>query len=99
MRFDGYDLIILGLVLGVGGALLFGKAFSIPSYPMESAGTYATANPFQVRNTIITRHEAIAGAVWLVASLLFSLIGTVRSVRAGQIGYLIGSWFDRVPER
>ena len=94
MKFDGYDFIIVGLILGVGGALLFGKAYLMPSYPMESAATYLGANPFQVRNTIIARHEAIAGAVWLVAGLLLSLLGTVRSVRAGRTGYLIEFWFD-----
>jgi len=95
-KFDGNDFIILGLVLGFGGALLFGKAYLMPAYPAELAATYLGANPFQVRNTIVTRHEAIAGAAWLVAGLFFSLIGIVRTVRAGRTGYLISSWFDIV---
>jgi hypothetical protein len=95
-KFDGNDFIILGLVLGVGGALLFGKAYLMPEHAAEVAETYVGGNPFQVRNTIITRHEAIAGAVWLIAGLLFSLIGIVRSVRAAKVGYLISSSFDIV---
>jgi hypothetical protein len=66
----------------------------MPSYPLESAATYLDANPFQIRNTIIARHEAIAGAVWAGAGLLFGLIGTVRTVRSGRTGYLIGSVID-----
>ncbi len=94
MRFDGYDFIIVGLVLFVGSALLFGKAYLMPSFPMESAQTYLGGNPFQVRNSIVTRHEAIAGAFWLIAALAFSSIGTVRTVRSRQIGYLISSVFE-----
>ena len=95
-KFDGNDFIILGLVLGVGSALLFGKAYLMPEHPAELAGSYADANPFQVRNTVITRHEAIAGAVWLVAGLFVSLVGIVRTARAGKTGYLISSSFDIV---
>ncbi len=94
MGFDGYDFIIVGLVLGTGGALLLAKAYLMPSFPLETAATYLDQNPFQVRNTIITRHEAIAGCVWLVLGLVAGLIGTVRSVRAQHQGYLVSAWYD-----
>jgi len=94
MGFDGYDFVIVGLVLATGAALLFAKAYLLPSFPFETAGTYLDHNPFQVRNTIITRHEATAGCIWLVLGLVAGLIGTVRSVRAQQQGYLISAWYD-----
>lgn len=94
MGFDGYDFIIVGLVLGTGGALLLAKAYLMPSFPLETAGTYLGQNPFQVRNTIITRHEAVAGCIWLVLGLVAGLLGTVRSVRAQQHGYLVSAWYD-----
>jgi hypothetical protein len=94
MGFDGYDFIIIGLVLGTGSALLLAKAYLMPSFPLETAATYLGQNPFQVRNTIITRHEAIAGCVWLVLGLVAALIGTVRSVRSQQQGYLVSAWYD-----
>jgi len=39
MKFDGYDYIIVGLVLATGAALLFAKAYMMPSFPAESAQT------------------------------------------------------------
>ncbi len=94
MGFDGYDFIIVSLVLGTGSALLFAKAYLMPSFPLETAATYLDQNPFQVRNTIITRHEAMAGCIWLVLGLFTGLIGIVRSVRVGQQGYLVSAWWD-----
>lgn len=94
MEFDGHDFVILGVVLGMGSALLFAKAYLIPSFPVESAQTFFNANPFVVRSGITTRHEAIAGAVWLVGASISTLWGIVRTVRAGQEGYLVSSGFD-----
>jgi hypothetical protein len=91
---DGFDFIIAGLVLGTGSALLLAKAYLMPSFPLETASTYLGQNPFHVRNTIITRHEAIAGCAWLVLGLVAGLIGTVRSVRAQQQGHLVSAWYD-----
>jgi hypothetical protein len=92
MLVDGYDYIILGTVLGVGSAFFFAKPYVFPSFPDEAAQTFVSTNPFQVRNAITQRYEATAGAIWAAASLLALVIGTVRTTRHGQIGFLIGSW-------
>lgn len=92
MKFDGYDYVILGAALGAGAALLFAKAYFWPSYLVESAGTYLDQNPFQLRNVIISRNEALAGCIWLFASLLVSVLGTVRTVNYGEKGYLVSLW-------
>jgi len=94
MGLDGTDFILIGLVLGAGSALLFAKAYLFPSFPEETTATYLGYNPFQRRALITTRHESIAGCVWLVLGLVAGLLGTVRSVRAHQSGHLMSAWYD-----
>ena len=90
--FDGYDFLMVSAVTTTGAGLLFGKAYLTPPFPKETATTFSGFNPFQLRNTITTRHEAVAGAVWLFVALVTTLMGIVRTVRAEQSGYLISSW-------
>jgi len=94
MRFDGYDFIICGIIFATGGAFLLAKAYLMPDFLVETAGTYYDQNPFQLRNSIITKHEAIAGGLWILVAMVFSIIGTVRTAHHGQLGHLITSWFD-----
>ncbi|MEW6245336.1 MAG: hypothetical protein AB1555_01350 [Nitrospirota bacterium] len=94
MPFDGHDFTILGVALAFGAGILFAKAYLVPSFPAEAAMTFFGSNPFLVRNGIVTHHEAIAGQVWLSAASIFTIIGIVRTIRAGQVGSLISSWFD-----
>jgi hypothetical protein len=91
-----YQFLIVGAVLAAGSALFFAKAYLFPSFPYETARTFLGANPFQVRNGIIQRHEAIAGVIWLIGGLVAVLIGTVQTVVGGKIHYLIGPWSDMV---
>ncbi len=94
MSFDGHDFTILGVALAFGAGIILAKAYLVPSFPVETAMTFFNSNPFLVRNGIVTRHEAIAGLVWLSAASVLTIIGLVRTVRAGQVGSLISSWFD-----
>jgi len=80
----GFDLLIVGAVLGVGSALLFAKSNLNPSYPDETATAYLGSNPFQLRNTICQRSEAVAGAVWLALSLLCLSAGSILAAGTGQ---------------
>lgn len=96
MEFDGNDFIILGLGLGAGAAVLFAKAYLLPSFAAETAMTFFDTNPFIVRNNIAAKHEAVAGLGWLILGLAASLIGIIRTVRGGHSGYLISSIFDIV---
>jgi hypothetical protein len=93
MRFDGHDFTIVGVALGTAGAILLAKAYLMPSFPAESAMSFYNSNPFQGRNAITTRHEAIAGCAWLLIGLLVSLVGIVRSAH-GRQGYLVSAPFD-----
>lgn len=94
MKFDGYDFIILGVGLGLGSGILFAKAYLVPSFPVESAQAFFGANPFLVRNSISTRHEAYTALIWMILASVATLIGTVRTTRAGHEGYLVGSWLE-----
>jgi hypothetical protein len=95
VRFDGYDFVIVGTILLAGGALLFGKAYLMPSFAEEAAETYMGTNPFVLRNNIVTKHEAIAAATWTLLGLAATIIGTVRGAR-GHSGYLTTAWLDIV---
>ena len=94
MLFDGHDFTVLGVALGLGGGIILAKAYLVPSFPVESAQTFFDTNPFLVRNSIVTRHEAIAGVFWLVLAAVATIAGVVRTVRAGQVGSMISSWID-----
>ncbi|MFQ5804437.1 MAG: hypothetical protein ACE5JQ_16225 [Candidatus Methylomirabilales bacterium] len=94
MTFDGYDLNMVGVVLAAGSALLLAKAYLFPSFPEESAATIFKANPFQIRNGIIQRREATAGAIWLMGSLLAFLTGYAWTAYGGEIGFLLGPFGD-----
>jgi hypothetical protein len=73
----GFDLLMAGAALGVGGALLLGKSNLAPSYPEKLAASFLGANPFQLRNLICQRFEAISGALWLGLSFVALAAGTV----------------------
>ncbi len=91
MKFDGYDFIILGAVLAVVGGFMFAKP---ASFPTESAQMFLGGNPFQIRNSIITRHETIGGTFWITLGLIATIVGTVRAVRYNQSGSLLEHWLD-----
>ena len=72
----GFDLLMAGAALGVGGALLLAKSNLAPSYPNELAATFFGSNPFQIRNLICQRFETISGALWLALSFMALAAGT-----------------------
>ncbi len=74
----GFDLIILAGAVGVGGSYITVKSNLEPVTP-QLAGTYFGANPYQLRNMISMRTEAIAGTIWLGFSLVFVCAGTILS--------------------
>jgi hypothetical protein len=80
MRFDSHDFTIVGAALGAGGAILLAKAYLMPSFPAESAMSFFGSNPFQVRNAITTRDEAIAGCAWLVVGLVLTNGESIESL-------------------
>jgi len=82
----GFDLLILGAVLGVGGSVLLGKSNLAPSYPDDLASTFWGSNPFQLRNLIKQRYDAIAGAIWLGLSLLALASGTIWATANTSLG-------------
>lgn len=92
MSFDGYDFIITSGILGVGSAFFFAKSYLFPSFLTEAARTFLGSNPFQLRNGICQRWEAVAGVAWAAVGLVLLVLGTIRTVRGGREGYLVTSW-------
>ena len=74
----GFDLLILAGVLGVAGSYITVKSNLEPVSP-ELAGSYYGSNPYQMRNLICMRNDAIAGTIWLGLSLVAMTAGTIVS--------------------
>lgn len=72
----GFDLLILAGVLGAGGSYIIVKSNIEPLSP-QLAGSFFGQNPYQLRNMICMRNEAIAGTVWLGLSLVAMSAGTI----------------------
>ncbi len=72
----GFDLLILAGVLGVGGSYITVKSNLEPLSP-QLAGSFFGQNPYQLRNLICMRNEAIAGTIWLGLSLVAMSAGTI----------------------
>lgn len=81
MKTIGFDLLIIGASFGVGGSLILAKAYLHPSFPDEVAQAFFGSNPFQVRNALSQRYEAIAGAIWLAVSLIASPVGSILTTQ------------------
>lgn len=88
---DTFHLGALGTLLLAGSAILLAKAFFWPSFLRESARAFFGSNPFQVRNSIVQRDEAVAGILWLALGVVVSLLGISTN---GEPLYLIGRTWD-----
>lgn len=64
--------------MGVGGSYITVKSNLEPVTP-ELAGSYYGSNPYQIRNLICMRNDAIAGTIWLGLSLMVMTGGTIVS--------------------
>ena len=73
-----FDLLILAGVLGAGGSYITVKS-NLERLSPQLAGSFFDYNPYQVRNMISMRHEAIAGTIWLGLSLVVMSTGTIVS--------------------
>lgn len=74
----GFDLLILAGVMGVGGSYITIKS-NIEPLSSKLAGSFYGQNPYQLRNMISMRHEAIAGTIWIGFSLVLMAAGTIVS--------------------
>ncbi len=74
----GFDLLMLAGVMGVGASYITIKSNLEPVSP-KLAGSYMDSNPYQLRNLICMRNDAIAGTIWLGLSLVMMSVGTVIS--------------------
>jgi hypothetical protein len=72
----GFDLLIFAGVLGLGGSYITIKS-NIEPFSPHLAGSFWGQNPYQVRNLILMRNEAIAGTVWMGLSLAAMSAGTI----------------------
>ena len=86
MKFDGWDFILLGVILIAVSTVLFVHVFQL--YSHESTRTFLNGNPFQLRNEIILRWENYAGIIWLILGVLATIFGSVRVGLYDQVGYL-----------
>ena len=62
--------------MGVGGSCITVKSNLEPLSP-QLAGSFYGQNPYQLRNLISMRNEAIAGTIWLGLSLVAMSAGTI----------------------
>lgn len=89
----GFDLTILGTCLGFLASFLLVKSYLAPRFAKQVTSTFMGQNPYQVRNLIFQRIEAIVGTVWLGIGFFFASVGTVVTATSdAQAGSLHNYW-------
>lgn len=89
----GFDLTILGTCLGFLASFLLVKSYLAPRFAKQVTSTFMGQNPYQVRNLIFQRIEAIVGTVWLGIGFFFASIGTVITATSdAHTGFLHEYW-------
>lgn len=92
MTISAFDLIILGMLTSLGGALLIVKGNRRRSIPARLVQhTALERNPFDIRQESIRHAHAAAGARWLTVGAVALLLGMTRGTEAI---YLIEPWID-----
>ncbi len=88
MRVDGYDLAVVGVVLLGVSTVLFAHVGHL--YTNEAAQMFMGTNPFQLRDSIISRWENRTAVLLLIVGGLVGILGTLRAASLGHEGYLVG---------
>ncbi|WP_447975155.1 hypothetical protein [Nitrospira sp. Kam-Ns4a] len=89
---SGFDLIVLGTLVSLGGGLLFARRYWVRAFPaMPGPLSARECDPLIVRDGIIRHSEAMAGVRWLTIGVLALGVGATRE---GEPWYLVGFWSD-----
>jgi hypothetical protein len=92
MGVSGFDLVVLGVLVSVGGGLfLAGRYRRGPARSEAAPAAAKDSDPIAVRDGIIRHAEVMAGVRWLTIGLLALFLGATRG---GESAYLVGFWSD-----